>query len=144
MQWHAHGTAKLKLIACGPPDSLLINILPKPTPHVDGAAVCLIMTVLYGHNENFASYQWKNATGSTVSTDPNPTVGTGHYQVLVTDDKGCAGSGIFEIKKYPQPQFLLDIPYTPGLCVGGELPIYATTLANGQIFNGWSMGGYFQ
>ncbi len=138
--WHASGLATLHLATCGVPDSLVINILPKPTPQVDGAAVCPGVTVQVTTTASFSSYEWKNADGNTVSTLPDPTLGTGHYEVLVTDENSCVGNGIFEIKQHPQPQFLLDIPYTPGICTGTSLPIYATTLANGLDFQ-WTFNG---
>ena len=140
VQWHAPGTANLELTTCGPSNSLTVNVLPLPTPQVDDAAVCPGVTVSVATSESYSSYQWKNVSGSTISTLPNPTLGTGHYQIEVTDGNGCVGNDIFEIKQHSPPQFLLDIPYTPGLCQGNSLPIYATTLANGLDFQ-WSLNG---
>ncbi|MBK7295375.1 MAG: PKD domain-containing protein [Flavobacteriales bacterium] len=40
---------------------------------------------LLGTTENYASYQWSNA-----STDPTITVGTGSYSVTVTNAEGCS------------------------------------------------------
>ncbi|MEO1260356.1 MAG: PKD domain-containing protein [Bacteroidota bacterium] len=140
VQWQAAGSAILKLMSCGLPNSLTINIFPNPTPEVEDAAVCPGVTIPLTTTESYPSYQWKNAAGTPVFSQPSATLGAGHYQVQVIDENGCTGGGIFEIIQHPQPEFILDAPYTQGICLGGVLPIYASTMANGLDFQ-WSLNG---
>ncbi len=69
-----------------PSEPFVVTGAPSPDPVITGPGFsCGGGQAVLGTTENYASYQWSNA-----STDPTITVGTGSYSVTVTNAEGCS------------------------------------------------------
>lgn len=138
VQWNQAGPATLELEACNQTASFLVNVIAKPAPMVPDALICPGETVQVATSTAYQSYEWKNAGGVTVSNLPSPLLGGGNYQVVVTNQQGCTGNGIFKIDNHPLPQFSLTAPIYLGLCGGGPGADIVATTQTGGLNYAWS------
>lgn len=89
---------------------------------------------------NFVSYEWKNPSGTVVSTDPEllgvNVVGT--YSITVTAANGCPFTTTFEVKNYEVPIITQLIPNDNSFTViatGSKPILYSIDGINWQISN---------
>ena len=110
-----------------------MTVLGLPNPFVPDAQTCDNQGFAVTTSQPFASYNWKNDAGNTVSVLANPNLLPGNYEVEVTDLNGCVGDTIFDISGLPSPISSLSAPVW-GICAGQVVQIHATNTADGYSY----------
>jgi hydrogenase/urease accessory protein HupE/PKD repeat protein len=102
--WNSPGVHTVTASACGKTATFIVNVwaptLPDP---IYPPGLCPGSTGTLDANGFFNAYQWKNAGGTTISTDLSVNVGAGNYALVVTDIHGCKGTTEFVVEKYAKP-----------------------------------------
>lgn len=140
--WHSAGPATVEVSVCGLSASANIDIQPQPAPDpLFPAGVCNGETAQVSTQTIFSAYQWLDESGALVSTAPDPQLGPGAYQVVVTNAAGCEGSASFIIEEYPIPEVYVSTPDPTGYCAGHPpATLYATTTGSGFSYQ-WYYNG---
>ena len=107
--------------------------LPEPTA-VHPALLCPFEEGPVSTTQMYDSYEWRDEFGTVVSTDPNPGLIPGYYEVVVTDANGCTGNDIFQIQGLPQPNISISTPGVLGLCPSGTITLYAVETTGGYAY----------
>jgi gliding motility-associated-like protein len=145
MQYSVIGTSNA---GCSASDSILITVLPAPFGNfsADTTSGCLPLTVQFtdiSTGGNIVSWYWNFGDGN-YSTLQNPThiftlSGTYDVQLVVTTDKGCKDTLVFNnyVEVYPQP--IADFYTTPeiGKTYNPTITFYSN--AETQYWN-WNFG----
>ncbi len=126
--WHRPGAATLQLNVCGQNISRSVTVHARPVPMVAApASVCEGTTAMVSVGGAYAAYEWRNATDQLVSNVAAANLPAGYYQLIVTDNFGCAGSARFNMSELPAPYVSLTTPDNAGLCPGDPpSTLYAT------------------
>ena len=140
--WHVGGPATVTVDLCGTSASFAVNVLPRPEPVVvHPSDLCPNETTVVQTSIAYASYTWKDETGSTVSTDAMPVLGPGYYQVVVADDFGCLGDATFHIDGFPASKVSISTPDPNAFCnVTPFTRLFATNTDTGYDFQ-WMHDG---
>ncbi|MCB0643126.1 MAG: hypothetical protein KDC44_15865, partial [Phaeodactylibacter sp.] len=147
--WHVAGNAFVQVEVCGnfAAEAVVIHALPEPTPvHPDGLCPGDLINVFT--TLGYDTYEWRDESGTVVSTLPNPSLGPGYYDVVVTDVFGCEGNTSFDIEAYESPVVYISTPHSTGICFpnGDTGPtIYASETDAGYTYqwfrDGTAIGG---
>lgn len=142
VQWNSPGNATLQVEVCSQNANLNIqvNALPDPMPiHPDG--LCPGETVVVTTSTAYASYSWRDEDGNQISSAPNPDLGPGYYEVVVTDAFGCEGNNSFFMDAYESPTITVSTPDDTGHCLPEPFPtIYALETDGGYDYQ-WFRDG---
>lgn len=140
--WHASGAASVQLAVCGQTDDFAVNILPRPEPVVNHPAdLCPNELATLNTATIFDSYTWKDEDGNTVSTQQNPDLGPGYYQVVVVDEFGCVGDTTFHINGREASEISISTPDFTRFCnVAPSATLYAVNAFNGYDYQ-WYQNG---
>ena len=140
--WHIAGPVTVEVAVCGQTASANINIQPEPVPDpLYPSGICQGATEEVTTQTAFSSYQWLDVNGVLVSADPNPQLGPGTYEVIVTNAAGCEGNTSFTIETFPIPDVLVSTPDPTGYCTGHPpATLYATTTGSGYTYQ-WYYNG---
>ncbi|MCB0619871.1 MAG: hypothetical protein KDC41_14410, partial [Saprospiraceae bacterium] len=110
---------------------------PLPDPQVMApAGLCPGDLAAVSTVAGYAAYEWRDESGSVVSTASSPMLSPGHYEVEVTDANGCQGNTTFFIESYEQPPLTLSTPDDTGYCPPVETPptLHATESDDGYTY----------
>ncbi|MCB9283457.1 MAG: PKD domain-containing protein [Lewinellaceae bacterium] len=140
--WHISGPVTVQVSVCGQTASTNIDIQPEPVPDpLYPSGICQGGTDQVTTLTAFSSYQWRDENGVLLSTDPDPQLGPGTYEVVVTNAAGCEGNTSFTIETYPIPDVLVSTPDPTGYCTGHPpATLYATTTGSGYSYQ-WYYNG---
>lgn len=140
--WYTEGTATLNLEICGVTESKEITVVGSVAPDVispDG--LCASETGTATAVGNFATYQWINDIGQTISFEETATVSAGSYKLEVTDMNGCQQSSSFTIVEFPEPTINITVPAYLGICPDGPgATIFALENEAGYVYE-WFFKG---
>ena len=146
--WHAVGQATVEVTVCSQTASQSVEVAPLPDPQVMApAGLCPGDLAAVSTVAGYAAYEWRDESGSVVSTASSPMLSPGHYEVEVTDANGCQGNTTFFIESYEQPPLTLSTPDDTGYCPPVETPptLHATESDDGYTYqwyyNGLPTGG---
>ncbi|MDV7391166.1 hypothetical protein RZS08_07430, partial [Arthrospira platensis SPKY1] len=117
--WHTAGAATVEVSLCGHSASAGMTIHPglEPDP-LFPVGVCAGSTVQVSTQTAFATYQWLDENGVLVSTDPDPQLAPGTYEVVAINALGCEGNSGFVIEEFPIPEIFISTPDPTGYCAG--------------------------
>ena len=102
--WHQAGNFDVQLDICGLTEIFTVEVHDKPNPTViHPTALCANETATIETSTLFTTYSWRNEAGAEVSTDPDPNLFPGYYELVVTDNFGCEEDTTFFIDPYPVP-----------------------------------------
>lgn len=140
--WHTSGAASIQLNVCGQVVNFPVNILPRPEPVVNHPAdLCPNETATLNTNMIFDNYTWKDENGNVVSTQQNPNLGPGYYQVVVVDEFGCVGDTTFHINGREASEISISTPDFVRFCnVAPNATLYAVNAFNGYDYQ-WYQDG---
>lgn len=83
---------------CFAVDSVMINVVPSPTPILAPATtLCIGESILLDPGSGFASYSWSTGANSQTITATTP----GTYTVTVTNLNGCTATATTTINNFP-------------------------------------------
>jgi len=136
VQWNQVGNASVTLDLCSNQKTIAVSTFALPDPIVNHTAkICPGETAPVSTATLYSGYLWKNESGAVISTDPNPDLMPGVYEVEVVDSRGCEGVTQFTIESFPAPSVNVTIPGPNAFCpTAGEGPVTLSALA--------SQGGY--
>ena len=121
--WTRPGSAQLVLNRCSDTANKTVTVNNLPTPTVNApAGICPGEQASVNTLTPFAAYEWKDENGTVVSTDPNPSLDAGFYDLIVTDNNGCIGNMLFDIIQFPAPEVRISTPNNTGYCPGDQPP----------------------
>ena len=139
--WHKDGPATVEVAVCGAVQSYAVTVLPLPDPQVGAYQVCYGTMASVQTTVPYNSYRWLDDTGALLSTDPNPDLPGGYYEVEVIDANGCQGSSTFQVVELPETVITISVPIYAGLCPGGpSVTIAASTTTDGYDFQWYANG----
>jgi gliding motility-associated-like protein len=142
IQWNAPGTHSIQVIVCGVSTAFLVTVYPPPNPVPLYGEVCPGQTGIVSVSLPYVNYEWRNESGTTISTSPTPNLGSGYYEVIVTNNNGCTGNETFFIGEYPQPDVTISTPDFGNFCaVGGSMTLYALESSSGPLDYQWYRNG---
>ncbi len=118
VQWLKTGNATIEVSQCGQVEVINVSVedLPEPTAS---------FPVILCENENgsvststlYSAYEWIDENENIVSTDANPQILPGSYNVIVTDVNGCTGNTFFTIESLPLPNSRASSPDDVNVCI---------------------------
>ncbi|MBK6902582.1 MAG: PKD domain-containing protein [Saprospirales bacterium] len=144
--WHVSGPVSVDVSYCGESANanLAINPFPNPDP-VFPTGVCTGSTEQITTATPFAAYQWLDENGVLVSAAPDPQLGPGAYELVVTNAAGCEANTSFTIEEYPLPEVIASTPDASGYCTVPHATLYGTATGSGYdyqwYYNGAPVGG---
>jgi gliding motility-associated-like protein len=142
IQWNAPGTHDIQVMVCGVSSTFSVTVYPPPIPVPLFSEVCPGQLGAVSIATPYVSYDWRNESGTTVSTSPTPNLGGGYYEVIVTNNNGCTGNETFFIGEYPQPDVTISTPDFGNFCaVGGSMTLYALESSSGPLDYQWYYNG---
>ena len=142
IQWHAPGTHDLQVTVCGVSETMPITVYPRPNPVPVFNSVCPGQTGPVAVTLPYAAYDWRNEFGTTISNNATPNLGTGYYEVIVTDDNGCTENETFFIGTFGQPEVTISTPDLGNFCAnGGSMILYALETSSGPLDYQWFLNG---
>ncbi len=142
IQWHTPGTHTIEVNVCGVSDIYVVTVNPLPNPQPIFNSVCPGQTGLASLANLYAAYNWRNENGITISNSPTANLGTGYYEVIVTDNNGCTGNETFFVGTYGQPDVTISTPDFGNFCAqGGTMTLYALETSSGPLDYQWYLNG---
>ena len=146
IQWHTPGTHQLQVNVCGQTDMMNVIVHPRPNPIVNPSDVCPGQTVLVQPTAPFTAYEWRNESGGFISSAPSVNLGSGYYELIVTDANGCTENTVFYIDELASPEVTISTPDFGNFCeFGGTMTLYALETTGGLdyqwYFNNSPTGG---
>lgn len=120
-------------------DSMLVNFTPRPALGSDKAvAVCSGLTVNLTTQYNTAGLTANWTLGGNPVANPAAVAATGAYQLIATNNSGCADTAIVNVTINPKPALGAD--KTVNGCIGSTVDL--TTQYNTAGFTtSWTLGG---
>ena len=136
--WAYAGVASVNLQVCSENLSENVIIHPLPNPQVNHPDnLCPDATTIVSTNQNYASYLWKDANGTTISAESSPELTSGYYEIEVISTNSCIGNSIFSIGDFTTNELNISTPDFRGICpaAGVGFPtLYAPTLETGFVY----------
>jgi len=121
--WHVGGAATVQVSMCGIVETFPVTVNSLPVPVANHpVGLCMGETATVNTTIPYASYNWKDNNGVSISTSPTPDIGPGNYEVEVVDLNGCQENTIFEIIEYALPSVSISSPGNTAFCPGDPLP----------------------
>ncbi len=145
--WHQAGNFDVQLDICGLTEIFTVEVHDKPNPTVlYPTGLCANETEVIQTSTLFTTYSWRNESGVEVSTDPDPALSPGYYELVVTDNFGCEEDTTFFIDPYPVPTISISTPDDTWYCPGDQEPtLYAVNTDDGYqyqwFYNNAPIGG---
>ncbi len=142
IQWNTPGNHEVLVSVCGVSTNFEVTVHALPSPMPIYNSVCPGQTGLVSLPQVYNDYEWRNESGTTVSTGATANLGTGYYEVIVTDANGCVGNETFFIGTYGQPDVTISTPDFGNFCaVGGSMTLYALETSSGPLDYQWYFNG---
>ena len=142
IQWHLAGTYDVQVTVCGASEVFSVTVNPRPVPVPVFNNVCPGQTGPVAVTLPYAAYNWRNDSGTTISNSSVVNVGTGYYEVIVTDNNGCTGNETFFVGTYGQPDVTISTPDFGNFCAqGGSMTLYALETSSGPLDYQWYWNG---
>ncbi len=140
--WHTPGTHDVVVTVCGVSDQQSVTVHPKPNPVPVYSDVCPGQTTPVSVIGVYNAYEWRNEFGNTLSNAPTVNLGSGYYEVIVTDNNGCTKNETFYIGTYGQPEVTVSTPDFGNFCQnGGSMVLYALETSSGPLDYQWYRNG---
>jgi PKD repeat protein len=140
--WHQTGVHTITAGLCNLDDSEAVTVHPTPEPevnHPDG--LCQGETEMVSTILTYSSYEWRDEGGAVLSTDPQPLLEPGTYELVVTNQFGCAGNTSFTIDSYDLPSVFISSPDDLGYCTGDPAAVlFASATGDGYTYQ-WFYNG---
>ena len=146
IQWHAVGNFEVQVTVCGNVDVFDVLINPKPNPQVVFTDPCPGELTTVQTSAIYSAYDWRNESGASIANTATVNLGTGYYEVVVTDANGCTNNETFYIGSLPSPSTTISTPDFGTFCQnGGSMTLYSLQTSSGLDYqwfhNGNPIGG---
>jgi gliding motility-associated-like protein len=142
IQWHTPGIHDIQVTVCGVSETYQVTVYPLPVPIPIYNSVCPGQTGIVSLTLPYVAYNWRNESGTTVSNNATANLGTGYYEVIVTDMNGCTENETFFIGTYSQPNVTVSTPDFGNFCaLGGSMTLYALETSAGPLDYQWYWNG---
>ena len=146
IQWHAPGNFDVQVTVCGNVDVFDVLVNPKPNPQVVFTDPCPGELTTVQTSTIYSAYEWRNESGTTISNSASADLGSGYYEVIVTDANGCTNNETFYIGSLPSPSTTISTPDFGTFCQnGGSMTLYSLQTSGGLDYqwfhNGNPIGG---
>ncbi len=141
--WYQPGVHQVTMTVCGLTDTFFVTVATNPDPMVLApGGLCVSTTGLVETATSFASYAWKNGSGSLFANTASVVLGSGSYAVEVVDTLGCRGSSAFFIEHWDAPEVSLTTASPTGFCNNTLwVPLTALTNTDGDYLYQWFQDG---
>ena len=142
IQWNDPGTHDVQVTVCGVSSTFSVTVYPPPNPVPIYGDVCPGQTGLVSVASAYIGYEWRNESGTTISNSPTVNLGSGYYEVIVTNNNGCTGNETFFVGEYGQPDVTISTPDFGNFCAqGGSMTLYALESSSGPLDYQWYYNG---
>ncbi len=132
IQWHLAGNFDVQVNVCGITDVFNVLVNPKPVPQVVFDDPCPGELTLVQTTIGYSAYEWLSEGGGTIATTPTVDLGTGYYELIVTDANGCTENETFYIGELPNPYTTISTPDFGTFCQnGGSMTLYSLQSSGG-------------
>ena len=128
--WSQAGGHLVSVSVCGQSAQFPVTVHANPDPiPLHPAGLCPGATVMVQTAAPYASYQWKDEFGVTVSNTATTILGAGVYSIEVVDANGCTGASEFNIESWDAPNVSLTTADPTGFC-NNSYTVSLTALTN--------------
>ena len=142
--WHEDGNKNVQVIMCNATETMPVTVIAKPEPVVVGDLfVCPGETTTIGTVDTYATYLWRNESGTTVSTTATADLSAGAYELIVTNSFGCENNVSFEVVGFPPPIVTVSVPGSWGRCFTGPDPDDIVTIHATEVPAGYTYEWFF-
>ncbi len=146
IQWHDVGNFEVQVAVCGFVDVQIVLVNPRPVPQVFFDDACPEELTFVQTTLDYNTYDWRDEYGETIGNNPTTNLGTGYYELVVTDENGCTENETFFIGELTNPYTTISTPDFGNFCDnGGSMTLYALETTEGLDYqwyqNGNQIGG---
>ncbi|MEY3241069.1 MAG: hypothetical protein RIR11_2507 [Bacteroidota bacterium] len=141
--WNTPGNYTVTASICGKTVTYAVKVWDNPVADpIYPIGVCPGVSANLDANGFFYGYEWKNESGTIISTAFSTTVAPGNYALVVTDNNGCKDTKEFIVNRYPKPNVRLSVESRLSFCNEPiEVNFEALVTVNGDYQYEWLRDG---